>query len=188
MPTNPARVPVPCRTLPRDRCRFPAQSQVHSAAYVILSAAKKPNLPTDPPARWPPPARTASDRRTEPIKQHSFHMGSLKPQYQASSRVELTSPRGAQNYESKVSQRNQGFLCSLTPLLTSCSGRVQCPDALATVLDPLVTSTDSSRDTIPPHSRTRPRRLARPRTPAFHVGNTGSNPVGDATKPLKSRT
>src|SRR5579862_9060853 len=26
----------------------------------------------------------------------------------------------------------------------------------------------------------RPRRLARPRTPAFHVGNTGSNPVGDA--------
>jgi hypothetical protein len=26
-----------------------------------------------------------------------------------------------------------------------------------------------------------PRRLARPRTPAFHVGNTGSNPVGDAT-------
>ena len=27
----------------------------------------------------------------------------------------------------------------------------------------------------------RPRRLARPRTPAFHVGNTGSNPVGDAT-------
>src|SRR5262245_52779407 len=25
----------------------------------------------------------------------------------------------------------------------------------------------------------RPRRLARPRTPAFHVGNTGSNPVGD---------
>ena len=28
----------------------------------------------------------------------------------------------------------------------------------------------------------RPRRLARPRTPAFHVGNTGSNPVGDANK------
>ena len=27
-----------------------------------------------------------------------------------------------------------------------------------------------------------PRRLARPRTPAFHVGNTGSNPVGDANK------
>src|ERR1700687_3779322 len=26
----------------------------------------------------------------------------------------------------------------------------------------------------------RPRRLAWPRTPAFHVGNTGSNPVGDA--------
>ncbi len=25
-----------------------------------------------------------------------------------------------------------------------------------------------------------PHRLARPRTPAFHVGNTGSNPVGDA--------
>ena len=24
-----------------------------------------------------------------------------------------------------------------------------------------------------------PRRLARPRTPAFHAGNTGSNPVGD---------
>ena len=28
----------------------------------------------------------------------------------------------------------------------------------------------------------RPRRLARPRTPAFHVGNTGSNPVGDANE------
>jgi hypothetical protein len=28
----------------------------------------------------------------------------------------------------------------------------------------------------------RPRRLARPRTPAFHVGNTGSNPVGDANQ------
>ena len=26
----------------------------------------------------------------------------------------------------------------------------------------------------------RPRRLARPRTPAFHADNTGSNPVGDA--------
>jgi hypothetical protein len=32
--------------------------------------------------------------------------------------------------------------------------------------------------------RSRPRRLARPRTPAFHVGNTGSNPVGDANPPL----
>ena len=29
-----------------------------------------------------------------------------------------------------------------------------------------------------PHSR--PRRLARPRTPPFHGDNTGSNPVGDA--------
>ena len=28
----------------------------------------------------------------------------------------------------------------------------------------------------------RPRRLARPRTPPFHGDNTGSNPVGDATK------
>ena len=28
-------------------------------------------------------------------------------------------------------------------------------------------------------SASSPRRLARPRTPAFHVGNTGSNPVGD---------
>src|ERR1044071_771581 len=26
-----------------------------------------------------------------------------------------------------------------------------------------------------------PRRLAWPRTPAFHAGNTGSNPVGDAS-------
>ena len=26
----------------------------------------------------------------------------------------------------------------------------------------------------------RPHRLARPRTPAFHAGDTGSNPVGDA--------
>src|SRR5437867_8850378 len=26
-----------------------------------------------------------------------------------------------------------------------------------------------------------PRRLARPRTPAFHAGNTGSNPVGDVS-------
>ena len=25
-----------------------------------------------------------------------------------------------------------------------------------------------------------PHRLARPRTPAFHVGNRGSNPLGDA--------
>jgi hypothetical protein len=31
---------------------------------------------------------------------------------------------------------------------------------------------------------TRPRRLARPRTPPFHGDNTGSNPVGDANKPL----
>jgi hypothetical protein len=29
---------------------------------------------------------------------------------------------------------------------------------------------------------TRPRRLARPRTPPFHGDNTGSNPVGDANK------
>ncbi len=28
---------------------------------------------------------------------------------------------------------------------------------------------------------TRPRRLAWPRTPAFHVGDTGSNPVGDTS-------
>src|SRR5208337_5616911 len=33
----------------------------------------------------------------------------------------------------------------------------------------------------------RPRRLAWPRTPAFHVGNTGSNPVGDATKAPSAR-
>jgi hypothetical protein len=34
----------------------------------------------------------------------------------------------------------------------------------------------------------RPRRLARPRTPPFHGGNTGSNPVGDAIqfKPVSS--
>ena len=31
----------------------------------------------------------------------------------------------------------------------------------------------------PPHSR--PRRLAWPRTSPFHGGNTGSNPVGDAS-------
>ena len=30
------------------------------------------------------------------------------------------------------------------------------------------------------HFNHRPRRLARPRTPPFHGGNTGSNPVGDA--------
>lgn len=29
-------------------------------------------------------------------------------------------------------------------------------------------------------STPRPHRLARSRTPAFHAGNTGSNPVGDA--------
>ena len=29
----------------------------------------------------------------------------------------------------------------------------------------------------------RPRRLARPRTPPFHGDNTGSNPVGDANNP-----
>ncbi len=29
---------------------------------------------------------------------------------------------------------------------------------------------------------TRPRRLARPRTPPFHGDNTGSNPVGDAKR------
>jgi|WetSurMetagenome_2_1015567.scaffolds.fasta_scaffold02806_3 hypothetical protein len=28
----------------------------------------------------------------------------------------------------------------------------------------------------------RPHRLARSRTPAFHAGNTGSNPVGDASE------
>ena len=33
----------------------------------------------------------------------------------------------------------------------------------------------------PRRLRQRPRRLARPRTPPFHGGNTGSNPVGDAT-------
>src|SRR5580692_9502022 len=31
-------------------------------------------------------------------------------------------------------------------------------------------------------SSTRPRRLARPRTPPFHGDNTGSNPVGDANQ------
>ena len=31
------------------------------------------------------------------------------------------------------------------------------------------------------HEISRPHRLARSRTPAFHAGNTGSNPVGDAT-------
>ena len=31
-----------------------------------------------------------------------------------------------------------------------------------------------------PTRRFCPRRLARSRTPAFHAGNTGSNPVGDA--------
>ena len=31
-------------------------------------------------------------------------------------------------------------------------------------------------------SPSRPRRLARPRTPPFHGDNTGSNPVGDANK------
>lgn len=36
-----------------------------------------------------------------------------------------------------------------------------------------------------PHC-TRPRRLARPRTPAFHVGDTGSNPVGDISFSLQS--
>ena len=30
------------------------------------------------------------------------------------------------------------------------------------------------------HFFSRPHRLARPRTPAFHVGNRGSNPLGDA--------
>jgi hypothetical protein len=34
----------------------------------------------------------------------------------------------------------------------------------------------------PARLTTRPRRLAWPRTPAFHAGNTGSNPVGDAKK------
>ena len=33
---------------------------------------------------------------------------------------------------------------------------------------------------VPARLPTRPRRLARPRTPAFHADNTGSNPVGDA--------
>ena len=33
----------------------------------------------------------------------------------------------------------------------------------------------------------RPRRLAWPRTPAFHAGDTGSNPVGDATSPLNTQ-
>jgi hypothetical protein len=34
----------------------------------------------------------------------------------------------------------------------------------------------------------RPRRLARPRTPAFHAGNTGSNPVGDAIEASANAT
>src|ERR1700736_908998 len=42
-------------------------------------------------------------------------------------------------------------------------------------------------------ARTRPRRLARPRTSPFHGGNTGSNPVGDANyfqrlTPIRSKT
>lgn len=32
----------------------------------------------------------------------------------------------------------------------------------------------------PPSGRTRPHRLARSRTPAFHAGDRGSNPLGDA--------
>ncbi len=43
--------------------------------------------------------------------------------------------------------------------------------------------------TSAPCSPSRPRRLARPRTPPFHGDNTGSNPVGDAnkTKDLENR-
>ncbi len=33
----------------------------------------------------------------------------------------------------------------------------------------------------------RPHRLARSRTPAFHAGNTGSNPVGDAMTILRGQ-
>ena len=33
----------------------------------------------------------------------------------------------------------------------------------------------------------RPRRLVWPRTPAFHAGDTGSNPVGDANSPLNTQ-
>jgi hypothetical protein len=32
----------------------------------------------------------------------------------------------------------------------------------------------------------RPHRLARSRTPAFHAGDRGSNPLGDATKHIKA--
>jgi hypothetical protein len=35
------------------------------------------------------------------------------------------------------------------------------------------------------HVFSRPHRLARPRTPAFHVGNRGSNPLGDAINKIK---
>ena len=43
--------------------------------------------------------------------------------------------------------------------------------------DPSLQRGDRARSAV---SFIRPRRLARPRTPAFHVGDTGSNPVGDA--------
>ena len=43
-----------------------------------------------------------------------------------------------------------------------------------------LTRTRGARSNDPRSLRLRPRRLAWPRTPAFHVGNTGSNPVGDA--------
>jgi hypothetical protein len=38
-----------------------------------------------------------------------------------------------------------------------------------------------SNPTRPTKKTTRPHRLAWSRTPAFHAGDTGSNPVGDAT-------
>ena len=50
---------------------------------------------------------------------------------------------------------------------------------LAQLLWPLVRS-DARDQSFAPFAR--PRRLARPRTPAFHVGNTGSNPVGDTNE------
>ena len=39
--------------------------------------------------------------------------------------------------------------------------------------NPLVLGSNPRRPTLGPH------RLVRPRTPDFHSGNTGSNPVGD---------
>ena len=62
-----------------------------------------------------------------------------------------------------------------------CQGRVRLLTPF-TVLDKVVVASSRRFVHLSLFACSRPRRLARPRTPPFHGDNTGSNPVGDASK------